>query len=240
MRYSAVIFDLFGTLVDEFPYEDYQSVLGQMASVLKVPFADFKRLWYETAHERNTGIMGFIEDYIECICRRLGTKVDDMQIRQATKIRYDFVADTIKPRPDAIDVLSKLRSRGLKIGLISNCSPETRIIWGNTSFPPLFDAVIFSSSVGVMKPDSHIYHLALDKLAVKPEDCLYIGDGDDQELTGAASVGMHPVMIRVSRENGAQPYLTNKEDWHGPVILSLKEVLTLVAERGCLRGAKPL
>ena len=228
MKYDAVIFDLFGTLVDEFPYEDYQSVLGQMASVLKVPFDDFKRLWYETAHERNIGIMRFIEDNIEYICKRLGAHADDMKIKQATKIRYDFVADTIKPRPDAIDVLSQLRSRGLKIGLISNCSPETRIIWGNTPFPPLFDAVIFSSSVGVMKPDSHIYHLALDKLAVKPEDCLYIGDGDDQELTGAAVVGMNPVMIRVAYEDSTQLHLTNREKWHGPVISSLKDVLTLL------------
>jgi putative hydrolase of the HAD superfamily len=214
--------------VDAFPYEDYESVLGQMALILKIPFADFKRLWYETAHERNMGIMGFIEDNIGYICRKLGTKADDMKIKKATEIRYDFVADTIKPRSDAIGVLSQLRSRGLKIGLISNCSPETPVIWEDTPFPPLFDATMFSSSVGVMKPDSHIYHLALDRLAVKPGDCLYIGDGDDRELSGAAGVGMNPVMIHVYREDGAQPYLTNKEDWHGPVISSLKEVLTLV------------
>jgi len=228
MKYEAVIFDLFGTLVDEYPYEDYQSVLGQMASVLKVPFDDFKRLWYETAYERNIGIMRFIEDNIEYICKQLGVQADDVKIKLATKIRYDFVADTMKPRQDAIDVLSQLRSRGLKIGLISNCSPETPVIWEDTPFPPLFDAVMFSSSVGVKKPDSHIYHLALDKLAVKPEDCLYIGDGDSQELTGAASVGMHPVMIRVAYEDETQPRLTSREEWAGPVISSLKEVLNLV------------
>jgi putative hydrolase of the HAD superfamily len=156
--------------------------------------------------------MRFIEDNVAYICRKLGTQADDKKISLATKIRYDFVADTMKPRPDAIDVLSQLRSRGLKIGLISNCSPETPIIWEDTPFPPLFDAVMFSSSVGVKKPDSHIYHLAVDKLAVKPEDCLYIGDGDSQELSGAAGVGMDPVMIRVAYEDETQPPLTNKEE----------------------------
>jgi putative hydrolase of the HAD superfamily len=63
---------------------------------------------------------------------------------------------------------------------------------------------------------------------VKPEDCLYIGDGDSQELTGAANVGMHPVMIRAAYEDETQPRLTNKEEWAGLVISSLKEVLNLV------------
>ena len=156
MKYKAVIFDLYGTLVDEYPYDGYQSVLGRMASLLGVPFDDFKRLWYETADERNTGILRFVEDNVEYICKQLGVPADDTDIKRATGLRYDFVAETMKPREGALDVLSQLRSRGLKLGLVSNCSPETPVIWEETSLKPLFDAAIFSSSEGFKKPDPRI------------------------------------------------------------------------------------
>ena len=231
MKYEAVIFDLFGTLVDSYPYKEYQSVLGQMASVLTVSFDAFSRLWSETAYERNTGVIRTIEANIEYIRKKLGVSTDDAKIELATKIRYDFVANTMRPRQDAIDVLSYLQSQGLKIGLISNCSPETPLIWKDTPFAPLFDVAVFSSSVGVKKPEPRIYRLAIEQLATKPENCLYIGDGDSQELTGASQAGMHPVLLRVPDEDSSDAQWedsSDREQWDGPVISSLTEVLALV------------
>ena len=131
MKYKAVIFDLFGTLVDNLPYEESQNILKQVASVLTVPFNDFRQLWSETSQERNLGTFSTIEANIEYVCKKLGVNTGDAQIRLATKIRNDFIAETIRPRQDAIEVLSYLRSQGLKTGLISNCTPETPVIWGN-------------------------------------------------------------------------------------------------------------
>ncbi|MFC2011867.1 HAD family hydrolase [Chloroflexota bacterium] len=116
----------------------------------------------------------------------------------------------------------------MKLGLISNCSPETPVIWEDTSFPPLFNVTVFSSSAGVKKPDPRIYQLAVERLVVNPESCLYIGDGDSNELTGALSAGMHPVMIRIADEDSAQPHVSIKQEWDGPVISSLKEILALI------------
>ena len=52
MKYQAVIFDLFGTLIDNFSLREHQSVLAQMASVLSAPPDDFTRLWFETSDHR--------------------------------------------------------------------------------------------------------------------------------------------------------------------------------------------
>jgi len=137
----------------------------------------------------------------------------------------------MRPRQDAIDVLSYLQSQGLKTGLISNCSPDTPLIWKDTPFAPLFDVAVFSSSVGVKKPDPRIYQIAIDQLATKPGNCLYIGNGDGRELTGASQVGMHPVLIRAPDEDNTDAQWedsTDAEQWDGPVISSLREVLDLV------------
>ena len=42
MKYAAVVFDLFGTLVDNPPYERYLDVLRRMALILSVPFDDLE------------------------------------------------------------------------------------------------------------------------------------------------------------------------------------------------------
>ena len=56
MKYRAVIFDLFGTLVDIFSWSEYQRVCQRMAAALDVPYEDFMRLWTgNSARLRRTG-----------------------------------------------------------------------------------------------------------------------------------------------------------------------------------------
>ena len=229
MKYKAVIFDLFGTLVPTLSRREYRIVLERMASSLSVPLDDFNRIWFETARERNIGIIDSIEANIEHVCKELGARAGDAEIRRAMRMRINFVTKIMRPRPDAVEVLSRLKLAGFKIGLISNCSPDTPVIWQDTPFVPFFDVTVFSSSVGMKKPDPRIYNLAMEQLGVKPEDCLYVGDGASQELAGAARVGMNPVLIKVFDE-GFDGSLPNdaREEWDGPTISSLTEVLALV------------
>lgn len=229
MKYSAVIFDLFGTLVRSPSNQGYLVGLKRMASTLSVPHDEFAQLWFDTARERNIGTIPTIEGNIKCICDKMGVRVGNAEIRLATRIRVDFVARVMQPRPDAIEVLSQLKSQGFKIGLISNCSPDAPVIWQDTPLAPFFDVTVFSSSAGMRKPDPRIYLLATEQLGVQPEDCLYVGDGASQELSGAAKVGMSPVLIQVLDEDfdGSLPD-DAREEWDGPTVSSLTEVLALV------------
>jgi putative hydrolase of the HAD superfamily len=225
-KYAAVIFDLFGTLINNLSFREYESVLRQMASVLSVPSDDFVRWWSDTSHERNTGIIPSPEPIIRHICQKLGVPVEDARVRLAARIRFDYTRRSLVPRPDAITVLSHLKAAGYKTGLISDCSSEVPKIWPDTLFARFIDMAVFSCSVGLRKPDPRIYKLVTSRLAVEPQDCLYIGDGSSQELTGAARVGMHPVLLRIDAES-TEPHLVNREKWDGPAILSLVDVLTL-------------
>jgi len=67
-------------------------------------------------------------------------------------------------------------------------------------------------------------------LGVEPQDCLYIGDGSSRELTGALQVGMHPVIIRVPDESTDTHFVEREENWEGPEISSLQEVLGLLKQ----------
>ncbi|HEY33123.1 MAG TPA: HAD family hydrolase [Dehalococcoidia bacterium] len=224
MKYPAVIFDLFGTLVNDLAGPEYEIVLRQMASLLSMPPDKFRQLWSDTFYKRNTGGFDSIEANVTYICGKFGAQVEQRVINRAARIRHDFKRSAmLKLRADAIEVLSCLKSQGLKIGLVSNCTPAAPVIWPDTPLAPLFDVTAFSSVAGVVKPDPRIYFLATEQLGVQPEDCLYVGDGGSQELTGAAKVGMTPVLIRAPVKD-----FVVREEWNGPTISSLSELLSLL------------
>ena len=228
MKYKSVIFDLFGTLTDMSPwFESNKSILEQIAAMFSLPSDDFRRLWHETAYDRNIGNYSSIEDNVEYICKKLGIQPNDTRIRSAAKLRHNFIASMIKPKEEALNVLLSLKTRSYKIGLISNCSPETPKIWEETPLAPHFDVAMFSCSVGINKPDPRIYYLALEQLAVEPVECLYVDD-NLEPLEGALRIGMAAVLIRPQKDAGNNTYPTNRDEWDGPVISSLTDILTLL------------
>lgn len=230
MKYKAAIFDLFGTLVLSIPQDDQRRSLAQIASVLSVPAADFGRLWLDTTSERRTGVFQSNENNIEHICNKLGVPQKSDQIRVAAQIVSDLTAHFLLSniREDAIAILSQLKSIGYKLGLISDCNPVVPLLWETSPLAPLFDAAVFSCSVGLQKPDARIYQLVTDQLRIEPTDCIYVGDGGSHELSGASQVGMYPVQIRVSEEESHKPYRLNSEEWDGPIISSLTELIDLI------------
>jgi putative hydrolase of the HAD superfamily len=217
-------------LIENFNLPEYQAVLNEMAGILSTPADDFHRLWLDTFPQRTTGVHGTQKESIEYICRELNIEVSDEQVARAFDVRLDYTRRAVIPRAGALEVLEKLKSRGYPTALISDCSGEIPLIWKETPFAPLFDVAVFSCIARVKKPDPRIYHMATEQLNVQPGDCLYIGDGSSQELTGARAVGMHPVLIRVPDESADAHFIDREKAWDGPEISSLLEVLDMV---GC-------
>lgn len=243
-RYDAVIFDLFGTLVDnpEVPGRSlgtYNRAVEDVASILGAPADEFTRIWRSTSGLRMTGVFPSAEGYMAHLCQEIGVHPDDSRLAHAARVRLDAVGRQLVPRRDSLDTLTRLRTSGYKIGLISDCSRETAVHWPGTTLAPLVDAAVLSCEVGVKKPDPRIYELACVQLGVAPERCLYVGDGESDELAGAQRAGMAPVRIRV-------PYERRPDDgqaWSGPEVSSLSQVLEHLAEHpvermsGILDGA---
>lgn len=81
--------------------------------------------------------------------------------------------------PGALEALAELRRRRVRLGIISNTGGMTRRAIIET-LPRDFDLgafeaglVIFSSEVGVEKPDPHIFRLAVERTALPAEECLF-------------------------------------------------------------------
>ena len=86
--------------------------------------------------------------------------------------------------------------RAYKTGLISNGMNGTRaMIEGPWAMGELFDAIVLSGEVGIMKPDPRIYLLALQQLQVQPEQAVFIDDFP-HNIAGAEAIGMHAIHYR--------------------------------------------
>jgi putative hydrolase of the HAD superfamily len=210
----AVIFDLWETLVD-WPKDGWNEHKRDFAARLGLSLERFEVLWMETYPLRETGRLA--ESF-----RALGA--DDATAAEFSERRRVVIGRALVPRPGALETLDELRRRGVRLGLISVCSDEVPELWPQTPFAGRFDAEVFSCVCGLMKPDPRIYLLASEQLGVEPESCFFVGDGANDELQGAARVGMRPVLIH---RPGEAPFWDGLEDWEGLRITSIPEVLDL-------------
>ncbi|MGV9762812.1 HAD family hydrolase [Micromonospora tulbaghiae] len=124
--------------------------------------------------------------------------------------------------PATLDVLDALREHGHRLALISNATSETAEAWADGPLARRFDIAVFSCAVGLAKPDPAIYRTAAQRLGVAPADCVYVGDGADGELAGAAAVGM--TVLRTTEHQDTDP------GWIGPVIADLRDLPARLAE----------
>jgi len=228
MAYRAVIFDLFGTLIRNFSRSEYRAVLDDMAALLGAPAEEFARAWFDTFPERNLGLSATAEGDIVRVCHQLSVFPLPAHLTAAAKLRIDLTRRYLVPRDGAREVLGTLRTRGLRLGLITDCTAEAPLLWPESPLASLFDTAVFSCVEHVKKPDPAIYRIACERLGVTPQECLYVGDGSSRELTGARQVGMRPVHLRPPGEDAEDVHRVDVDAWSGEAIRALAEVLALV------------
>jgi putative hydrolase of the HAD superfamily len=225
MKFKAFIFDLFGTIVDGFAASasGYQE---EFAAALDMQHDQLSHHWRELTGRRTLGEFQTVEASIEHVCRNIGVIVTAEQIAKATEIRLRLTRHALTPKADALSTFARLKAEGLKLGLLSNCSIEIPIVWPETEFAKWFDSTVFSSRERIKKPAPEVYRLACERLAVAPEECFYVADGENYELAAAARLGMRPILIKTSEaQNDVR---REAQQWQGTTVSSLHEILALV------------
>ena len=104
----------------------------------------------------------------------------------ASIIKGFFAGDRIDR--EFLDLLRSLRP-ARKVGLISNAWSGLRGFITRQRFEDVFDDLIISAEIGLMKPDPRIYQLALERLGAKPEEAVFLDDFR-RNVEAARSIGM--------------------------------------------------
>ena len=186
----AVIFDMYETLITHFQSTLYFG--KQMAADAGIPENKFRELWDLTEQDRTIGKLT-LEQVIEAILRENKCYSDELFQRIVQKRIQVKEECFLHLHKSIIPLLSSLKEKGIKVGLISNCfSEETNVIRNSVLFQ-YFDAVCLSYEQGIQKPDKEIFRRCINKLNVKADECLYVGDGGSYELEAAKEIGMEAV-----------------------------------------------
>jgi len=227
MSFAAVVFDFFATLTPSTPAAVWQEHAARSAALLGVDVASWRRALDESWGERATGALGDLPATFRELARRHGAEPDDGALAAACAERKAAQGELFVFRPDALPVLAEVRARGLKVGVLSDCTVELAESWSVLPVAPLVDARVLSCEAGRRKPDPVLFTTMADALSVAPEQCMYVGDGGGRELSGASECGMRAVMLRADDWYTSSAH-AREDDWAGPWIPTLSDVLRLL------------
>jgi putative hydrolase of the HAD superfamily len=108
------------------------------------------------------------------------------------------------PLEGTANLLEHLKTKGIPTAIVSNTihGPIERKLLKLHGFEAFFDALIFSSEVGLRKPRPEIFQAALDMLGAEPENTVHVGDNVEADIEGALAAGLRAVHINYGYGTG--------------------------------------
>ena len=150
-----------------------------------------------------TGQLSKAEGF-ERILRAGGAQARPDLVRALVELDRELLLGSARLYDDALPFLAALRSRGIKVAIVSNCSEHTRDLLENNGVAALADSLVLSYEVGAEKPAEEIFTSALDQLGVTARQALFVDD-QPSYCAGAAHMGITAVQIARGELDGTAP-----------------------------------
>jgi epoxide hydrolase-like predicted phosphatase len=104
-------------------------------------------------------------------------------------------SESFQSYKDVLDFVEELRAEGQKLAVLSNTNDVHADITKQKKVFEPFDEVFLSQELGMRKPDPAIYEHVLGKLAIKPEEAIFVDDSSEN-VSAAASLGIKTVLAQ--------------------------------------------
>jgi HAD superfamily hydrolase (TIGR01509 family) len=188
---EACLIDVYETILTC----DFTAFRRELPALAGVDAAVWQDAYERVAPTQNIGQLSRAEVY-EIVVRacapaqrpRAGL-IDDL-----VNLDRELLLATAMVYPDTMPFLELLRSRGLRVVIVSNCGENTRALLTSTGIADLADSLVLSCEVGSIKPAAQIFRYALAAAGVAAADALFV----DDQLTfcaGAEVLGISAVQI---------------------------------------------
>ena len=197
---SAVLFDLYGTLVDIKVDELSLNFWTSIRNTLDVAIApEDLRDQYEkkctvaiAASQSGQVIEEVFADWSAELSQTYRKPIDTLtfirKFRQASRT-------SLQLRTYAKPLIHILQASGTNTAIVSNTEAAfTKVDLLDINMPPV-DAMVLSSDVGCRKPHLKIFSAALNQLNLSPDKCVFIGDNWEEDIMGARHAGTHAIFL---------------------------------------------
>ncbi|PLW80579.1 hypothetical protein C0585_01980 [Candidatus Woesearchaeota archaeon] len=181
-KIDAVIFDLYGTLIDitnkTNPYSKLFNAYcsNETTSKIAKKFA--------------------LTNDFSSLSELLLTLKQDKTFNTST---YEWLVseeiNSVRAYSETFLVLEELKEKDVRLGLISNLASPYKKPFFDLGLDQYFDCMIFSCDVGFKKPDSEIYELAIKELRTQPNNILMVGDHPINDYKKPVSFGMNALHL---------------------------------------------
>jgi putative hydrolase of the HAD superfamily len=199
-RIRAVLFDLGGTLVDNQDYAAWTEVARRF--LLDFEPDDLRHSVLEVEQEIDAEPRPFGQDAaLRLFWRRALSRASGKEVSES--IADKFLA-ALKEHPTPIRLFSDtrrcldhLRKEHRALGVISNSTSEARVrqILHAAGILDYFERVVSSGTEGVEKPDPEIFHRAVERMGLRPDEALYVGNLAHTDAKAAMAAGLHALWL---------------------------------------------
>ncbi|MDW7659890.1 MAG: HAD family hydrolase [Bacillota bacterium] len=217
--YKAIIFDLYGTLLDIHTDESQEFVWKKMALFYKMRGADF------SVDELRTAYFEQVDQLLDKK-RMKGVEYPDIDILKVFKNLFKIKnvetsrsialemarffriisLEYIKPYPGAIELLEYLKDQKYKMYLLTNAQESFAFDeLDYTGLTQYFKSVFISSGYKIAKPDEKFYRMLLDKEHLSETECLFIGNDHTTDIEGANRIGMDSIYVHTNCSQSEVP-----------------------------------
>lgn len=163
-----IIFDIGGVLLDWNPLELLKNMFDEeIAQTLKKQMMDTKH-WAEL----DRGTLS-IEKAVECF------SINVPNLKNEIKYALNNFIDYIPVIDENVCILKKLHKKGYNLYVLSNFQEEAfEIARKKFEFFALFDAMVVSAHIKMIKPEPDIYQYILDKYSLNPLETVFFDDSE--------------------------------------------------------------
>ena len=201
----AVLFDWGDTLM-AFGYEPELVEAGQRAGIEAVGRDGLPEVGRLSAHFREHyeplfWVPGTLEEIeypglVRELFGQFGVEITDAELERYLEAEHAAWEPSRVLGASTHALLEALRSRGLRLGLVSNAFDPGWLLHRDLEqmgVAERIDFAVFSSELGKRKPHPAIFERALDALEVAPEEAIFVGDRLYEDIRGAGELGMTTV-----------------------------------------------
>jgi len=223
---KAIIFDLDNTLIDFMRIKKIsceEAVDAMIDAGLNIPKKKALKELYEIYFKEGLEDPQIFQKFL----MKVTGAIDYRKLAYAIVAYRNARTGFLHPYPGTKSALIKLKEKWLKLAIVSD-APKLKawIRLVSMKIDDFFDVVVGLEDTGRTKPSRLPFRAALEKLNVKPTECLMVGDRPDRDMKGARALGMKTCFARYGYSGKQTP----KGKWDFE-ISSIEELVNVVEKK---------
>ena len=217
---KAILFDLDNTLIDFMTMKKRcteAAVTAMVEAGLKMNRKKAVSVMFEMYKKHGIEDPTIYQKFLKRHTRKIDYKILVAGITAYRRVR----TAQLVPYPHVRDTLLKLKSKGLKLGVVSDAPKlQAWLRLTEMNLVEFFDIILGYEDTGKLKPSKEPFKKALKKMKLKPGEVIFVGDNPERDILGAKKVGMKTVLASYG-----QIIKGGDGDW---VIKDIRELVGLV------------